>query len=178
LREQTRDLATAAISAEAAAGRAGKRFRDHTQALSRFADEIAKKAEALREIGAESAQGAFLQTANRIIEGLGGLSIDIARILDTEIPDRDWHQYLKGDRSLFARRVIRLGSRRTRQRIARFYRENSEFHEHVDRFIAQFENLLAKGIECERDNALTVTFLSSSMGKLYVLLARSIGRIK
>ena len=56
------------------------------------------------------------------------------------------------------------------------YQENGDFREYVGRYISQFEGLLGEAKKRDHDNVLATTFLSSDMGKLYMLLARALGR--
>ncbi|MEO8724052.1 MAG: hypothetical protein ABI395_11145, partial [Sphingobium sp.] len=62
--------------------------------------------------------------------------------------------------------------------IAQLYDENSAFHEHVNRYIHDFEAMLRAILSTRDGSALAVTILSSDMGKLYVALAQAIDRLR
>jgi hypothetical protein len=86
--------------------------------------------------------------------------------------------YLKGDRSIFTRRSVRLVDRGEARDITRLYHEEPEFRAQVNRYIHDFEGMLRR-VLANRDGApLCVTLLSSDMGKLYVALAQAIQRLR
>ena len=60
--------------------------------------------------------------------------------------------------------------------IAVRYREDERFRQQATRYIQQFESLLNQAAECDPENVLSATFLTADVGKLYLLLARAVGR--
>src|SRR3546814_15477217 len=50
----------------------------------------------------------FSRRSALLIESLNSTAIDIAKIMSNEVTDTTWAAYLKGDRSVFARRAVRL----------------------------------------------------------------------
>lgn len=117
------------------------------------------------------------RAAAHLIESLNSAAIDIAKMLGTDVSDNDWQAYLKGDRSIFVRRAVKLADRGERSQISRLFDGDSEFRDQVRRYIRDFERLIGRTM-AERDGqALSVTLLSSDLGKLYVMLAQSINRL-
>ncbi len=113
----------------------------------------------------------------RIIESLQAYAIDISKVFAVEVPDDDWKAYLGGDRSLFARRMVKLSDRGTETRVAERFRTDSEFREATVRYLRGFESLLKLGLNGEQGQALGITLLSSDLGKLYVLLGKATERL-
>jgi regulator of sirC expression with transglutaminase-like and TPR domain len=62
--------------------------------------------------------------------------------------------------------------------IVQIYERDREFHEHVSRYIHDFEAMLRQVLSARDGQALGVTLLSSDMGKLYVALAQAIQRLR
>ena len=60
--------------------------------------------------------------------------------------------------------------------VAQRYREDGEFREYVNRYIAQFENTLGEAKKRDMDGVLATTFLTADVGKVYMLLIRALGR--
>src|SRR3546814_7146558 len=56
----------------------------------------------------EQNQEEFSRRSALLIESLNSTAIDIAKIMSNEVTDTAWAAYLKGDRSVFARRAVRL----------------------------------------------------------------------
>lgn len=119
--------------------------------------------------------------ANRsatLIESLKSASVDIARLLALDVPDADWRRYLKGDRSLFTRRTVRLIDGGSARLIARHFEHDAAFRTHATRYIDEFDRLIRR-VEAGRDGeTLALTLLSSDIGKLYVALAQGTERLR
>lgn len=117
------------------------------------------------------------RAAHHIIETLQSLSIDIDRALEEE-PQLDlWKRYRAGERNVFARRLASLKGKEPHTRITERYQSNAEFRGDADRYMTQFETLLADASEKNPDGLVAETYLSSDVGKVYALLAEATGRI-
>ena len=57
------------------------------------------------------------------------------------------------------------------------YQGIDEFRRYVQRYLDHFEKLLSEANESDPENLLSSTFLSADVGKLYLLLARAVGRL-
>lgn len=113
-----------------------------------------------------------------IIESLNSTSVDIAKLLAVDVGDREWDAYLKGDRSIFARRTVRLIDGGTARAIQRHFKHDPAFREQATRYIDEFETLMRRVLPDREGKALAVTLLSSDVGKLYVALAQAIERLR
>ena len=113
-----------------------------------------------------------------LTESLNSTSIDVAKILSNEVTDTAWASYLKGDRGVFTRRAVRLLDAGEARAIAAHYGEDSEFREHVNRYIHDFEAMMRVLLSTRDGNTIGVTLLSSDVGKLYVALAQAIERLR
>lgn len=113
-----------------------------------------------------------------LTESLNSTSIDVAKILSNDVTDTAWAAYLKGDRGVFTRRAVRLLDAGEARAIASHYADDSEFREHVNRYIHDFEAMMRVLLSTRDGNAIGVTLLSSDVGKLYVALAQAIERLR
>src|SRR3546814_17975132 len=107
---------------------------------------------------------------------LKSTAIDVTKILSSEVSDTAWDAYLKGDRGVFARRAVKLIDNSEAREILRLYQADDGFHASVNQFIHDFEAMLRLLIGARDGSAISVTLLSSDIGKLYVALAPEIGR--
>ena len=57
------------------------------------------------------------------------------------------------------------------------YSRDPEFRTAVERYVADFEQLLAQVSRNDRDNMLGQTYLTSDTGKVYTMLAHASGRL-
>ena len=172
------EITAAAQQAEAAAVSASERLGREATALQAIMARLAKDHETFSKTVGVAADSAFMREAGQITDGLHSLAIDIDRALEANLPDSAWENYLKGDKSLFARRVVRMGSGDVRKKIRQRYEQDSEFQDHVTRYCKRFELLLRRASEADRDGTMSVALISSHMGRLYVLLGQSIKRLK
>lgn len=145
-----------------------------TDASGHIEKRIAEATASLKDADSDH----MTQRVNVLIESLKSIAIDVTKILSTDVSDSSWEAYLKGDRGVFARRAVNLvGSGESRD-ILRKYDEDMEFREHVNRYIHDFEAMLRNLLGTRNGSSLSVTMLSSDMGKLYVALAQAIERLR
>jgi hypothetical protein len=111
-----------------------------------------------------------------VVESLNSLSMDIARAIDHDASVELWRRYQRGERDVFTRRLYTLKGQQTFDDIKRKYEREPEFRTAVDRYIADFEKLLADVSRNDRDNVMTQTYLTSDTGKVYTMLAHASGR--
>ena len=78
-----------------------------------------------------------------MVESLNSLSVDIARAIDHDASVDLWRRYQRGERDVFTRRLYTLKGQQTFDEIKRKYDREPEFRTAVDRYIADFEKLLA-----------------------------------
>lgn len=112
----------------------------------------------------------------RLVDSLQAASIDITRLLAVDVGDEAWARYLNGDRSLFARKIVRLGDRDTRRKLQRHFNHDAEFQQEAARYLEQFEELIRRVLKDPDGESFALVLLSSDIGKLYVLISQAIGR--
>lgn len=120
----------------------------------------------------------FARRSALLIESLNSLSIDISKVLSNEVPDTSWAAYLKGDRTVFTRRAVRLIDNSEVKTILRSYETEPEFRDSVNRYIHDFEAMIRRVMAEREGSPMAVTLLSSDTGKLYVALAQAIDRLR
>ncbi len=151
--------------------------------------DLAQRAEtrhdAIRASLEEKIHQDFARTADQIIDRLHAYAVDITKIYAGDVTEQELRGYLKGDRSLFVRRFAKnvtglasnQESRRTISQIASRLAEEPEFADLTRRYLSAFEALLKLGAHRGEQDALTVSLLTSDLGKMYVALARAAGRM-
>jgi hypothetical protein len=77
---------------------------------------------------------------------------------------------------VFARRLLRQRDRFTRGEVEKLYERDPKFRDQAGRYMSQFESLLNQANDSDPDQVLSAAFLTADVGKLYLLLARSLGR--
>ena len=152
-------------------------FREQAISLSEIATDARSAIEQLSELAARTQGDSFMRQAGFIIERLESSAIDISRGMQANVSDDVWQRYHKGDRGIFARKLVGLRDRAVLVDIKARYERDSEFRDHVNRYLVQFEELLSQTKRSGLEDVLNATFLSSDVGRLYVMLARSIGRL-
>ena len=105
------------------------------------------------------------------------MTVDLDRALEEDPPVELVRRYLNGERNLFARRLVQNKQDEMRERIHSKYEGDQEFKHNADRYLSQFEELLSSAREEDRENILAETYLSSDTGKVYLLIAKALGRV-
>jgi len=171
-------VAVAATAANEAAQAAGDRLTRQMLALAEATQVLESRfAEHRAAMEAEN-EGGFARQIGLMIEALNSTAIDVGRLLAQEPSDVDWAAYLKGDRGVFTRRVVKLLDGGEARHIAARYGEDTGFRELVNRYVHDFETMLRRVLSARDGGMMSVTMLSSDAGKLYVALAQAIERLR
>lgn len=171
-------LEEAAARATGASREATIQLRDQLARVNELASNLESRVARARDLAEEQVDREFARRVALISEGLNSTAIDIAKVMSTDVSDSAWTAYLRGDRGIFTRRAVRLLDNTEAREIAELYDADPDFRENVSRYIADFENMLRTLLSTRDGKAVSVTLLSSDMGKLYVALAQAIERLR
>jgi hypothetical protein len=108
---------------------------------------------------------------------LEAISLDVARMIDHAAAAAAWDRYRRGETNAFSRRIYVGRGAQTFDEIRRRYRADLEFRATVDRYVQEFERLLAELGQDEASEAVVKTYLLSETGKVYTLLAHAAGKL-
>jgi hypothetical protein len=176
--QQLTRVGAVADGAVAAAHRATDRLMRQMLAIADTSADIEKRLADAREVMGTRDADSIGRLSAQLIDALNSAAIDVARLLGADVGEASWTAYLKGERGLFTRQAVRLAGQAEARQILALYQQDDAFREHVGRYIHDFEAML-RGVLSARDGgALAVTLLSSDIGKLYVLLAQAIERLR
>ena len=189
---------------DAALGKVGawdKSVRSHVDALSTATSDVARKSQEINEVldeRTESVRAAsneatallaslsertektdleeFTRQATFISERLQSLAVDISRVLETQVSEEDWRRFNKGEKGIFVRKLLGFREKAKLQQVRQTYQEDGTFRDYVTRYLEEFEKLLDEASKRDPNSMLHATFLSSDMGKVYMVLARALDR--
>jgi uncharacterized protein YjbJ (UPF0337 family) len=171
-------LEQAIDAAASASHETAVQMRDQLTLVDELAGNLEARVGRARERAEEQVDNDFARRAALITESLNSSSIDIAKALSADVSETAWASYLRGDRGIFTRRAVSLLETSEAKAVQAHYESETEFREHVNRYIHDFETMLRQLLSTRDGNALGVTLLSSDMGKLYVALAQGIERLR
>jgi hypothetical protein len=175
--DRANDILDAADVAAKVAKEASMAFAREAENIRKTAEDALEKTEQIRETERDAVQNSFLRTSAFVTDSLSSLAIDINRFIEDDVPDEVWNRYLHGEKGAFARRILNHRVRKARRRIITKYRTDSEFRDYVNRYLRQFEKLVDQAMRFDYENLLSATFLSSDVGKVYLLLSHSLKRL-
>lgn len=153
-------------------------LRDQLTRVNELAGNLESRIARAQERAEEQINHDFSRRMAVITDSLNSNAIDIANALATDVSDTAWSAYLRGDRGIFTRRAMRLIDAGEAREIAQVYDRDPDFRGHVQRYIHDFEAMLRAMLSTRDGHVLGVTLLSSDMGKLYVVLAQAIERLR
>ncbi|MEW9853981.1 ATPase [Novosphingobium sp. M1R2S20] len=182
MRPRAAEAAGALEQAVAHASGAGRematQMREQLASVEEAVQNLENRVTQARERAQEQVDNDFSRRAALITDSLKSNAIDIAAALSADVGDTAWSAYLRGDRGIFTRRAVSLIEAGEARAIQQLFERDDSFREHVNRYIHDFEALLRQVLSTREGNALGVTLLSSDMGKLYVVLAQGIERLR
>ena len=153
-------------------------LRDQLAMVNELTGNLEQRVARARELAEEQVNNDFARRMALITDSLNSAAIDITNALSADVPDTAWEAYLKGDRGIFTRRAVRLVDNITAREITEMYQNDEAFRGHVSRYIHDFEAMLRSLLSARNGNVMSVTMLGSDMGKLYVVLAQAIQRLR
>ena len=110
------------------------------------------------------------QTLEALTQGINGL-IDNAAAVEM------WDRWRRGDPTAVSRRLYTEAGQQAFDEIRRRYKTDPEFRETATRYTQEFERLLAKISQNDRDGSQWRGYLLSNTGKVYTILAHAAGRL-
>ncbi len=88
-----------------------------------------------------------------------------------------WDRWRSGDTTAVSRRLYTAQGQQTFDEVRRRFRNDPQFQASVTRYTQEFERLLAKIGQSDRDGAQSRATLLSDAGKVYTMLAHASGRL-
>lgn len=171
-------LEQAAAHAAGISREAASQLREQLAKVDTLVGSLETRVDQARSRAEERVDDDFARRVALITEALNSNAIDIAKALDTDVSDTAWSAYLRGDRGIFTRRAVRLLDPPEARSILLLYQNDRPFREYVSHYIHDFEGMLRQLLSTRDGHSLGVTLLSSDMGKLYVVLAQAIERLR
>jgi len=113
----------------------------------------------------------------RTPETLDALTEGIAGLIDNAAAAEMWDRWRRGDATAVSRRLYTEAGQETFDEIRRRYRSDPQFRETAGRYTQEFERLLAKVGQNDRDGSQWKAYLLSNAGKVYTILAHASGRL-
>ena len=88
-----------------------------------------------------------------------------------------WDRWRRGDTAAISRRLYTEAGQQAFDEIRRRYRTDAAVPRNRDRYVQEFERLLAKVSQNDRDGSQWRAYLLSNTGKVYTILAHASGRL-
>ncbi len=110
-------------------------------------------------------------------ETLEDLTQSIAGLVDSAAAAETWDRWRRGDAAVVSRRLYTEAGQQAFDEIRRRYQYDPQFRETVSRYVQEFERLLAKVGQNDRDGSQWRAYLMSNTGKVYTILAHASGRL-
>lgn len=102
---------------------------------------------------------------------------DIASAIDQQTANMAWQRFRQGDRDVFNRHLYTQQGQATFDEISGRYQRDPAFRTTVDRYISDFEQLLADAERKGQSGQAINHYLTSETGRVYLMLAHASGRL-
>jgi hypothetical protein len=151
-------------------------FGRQSESLFKASQDAAQFVRDIEGSTTKSQRDAFLTSAKFIVESLYSLSVDVSRLMDGDISEKNWKAFQKGDVSAFTRRLVALGDEWPVDKAREKFGKDSEFRTFVQRYLRQFEEMFDQAVDTDHGALLSTTIGSSEVARLYQFLCQVAGR--
>jgi uncharacterized protein YukE len=117
------------------------------------------------------------ETPSKGAETLEALSREIANLIDNTAAMEMWDRWRRGDTSAVSRRLYTEAGQQAFDELRRRFRADPQFRETTTRYMQEFERLLTKIGQNDRDGSQWRAYLLSNTGKVYTILAHASGKL-
>jgi hypothetical protein len=130
--------------------------------------------------GQSTAPAASPTPAYNTAAGAGGdLRLnDIASAIDQHTASNVWQRFRDGERGVFSRQLYTRQGQVTFDEITGRYQRDPAFRTTVERYIGDFERLLADAERKGQGGQVMQNYLTSETGRVYLMLAHASGRLR
>lgn len=118
---------------------------------------------------------ASAQNAMKIIAGLQDFTLDLETRLYGEPPPALLERFERGDRNVFANRLLRLNESDVKRRIRAEGSRDKMFERGIHDFLQGFERLLEDATTSQTADEELEQYLSSPLGRVYLLVGATVG---
>ncbi|MEQ8651043.1 MAG: hypothetical protein RIC87_01125 [Kiloniellales bacterium] len=173
LMEAIRQLTESGEAAVSNLQQQARSLRDEAGSLKiappRLTDARQVEAKGLRRVD-------FLADARDVVAHLNDKAVELNSLMKVETPAEVREALKAGDYALLLRRLPRLKDRSGRRGLVLHYRHDNKFKAVADRFMEGFEALLEDSREADPTGGMSALFVTSDLGRLYLVLAGETGR--
>ena len=117
------------------------------------------------------------EAASKGAETLEALNREIPSLIDNAAAVEMWDRWRRGDTGAVSRRLYTEAGQQAFDELRRRFRADPQFRETTTRYMQEFERLLAKIGQNDRDGAQWRAYLLSNTGKVYTILAHASGKL-
>jgi hypothetical protein len=117
------------------------------------------------------------ETPSKGAETLEALNREIAGLIDNAAAVEMWDRWRRGDTGAVSRRLYTEAGQQAFDELRRRFRADPQFRETTTRYMQEFERLLSKIGQNDRDGAQWRAYLLSNTGKVYTILAHASGKL-
>ena len=156
----------------------GKAVDSHLASLRDGYEKTEKQVDEFNQKFKSASMDTFMRNSSDIISELESLSIDINAVFNKSDKDGElWKKYYEGDHGAFVRYLSKNMTKKQVVAVKDDYENNQNFRVLVDKYLSDFEALVAAARENERAGTLLALISGSDIGKVYYILARALGKI-
>jgi hypothetical protein len=98
--------------------------------------------------------------------------------MDRRTAEELWDRFRAGEHGVLGRHIYSPDGQATFDEVNRRYDRDPDFHATVDRYIADFERLLAEADQSDPEGGVARYHMGKETGRVYLLLCHASGRLR
>ncbi len=116
----------------------------------------------------------FLAQSTREFDKLYEQTLDLTRAMGSNIPDVVWKKYHDGDKTIFAKWMVKMVRAMDKKQVRELIKSDSVFNSQATQFVRAFDKIMAAAKQTDTPDKLAVALLKTDLGIIYSALAPQI----
>ncbi len=152
-------------------------FTKQSEALFKASQDAATLAKEAQRSSIRAQRESFMDSAKFVMESLNSMSVDLSRMLEGDVAEKDWKAYQGGNILVFTEKLnATLRENMPKEKASEKFAKDNEFRMYILKFIRQFEDMAQLAFTNDHGAILSSTLASSQVGMLYRFLCEIAGK--
>ena len=116
----------------------------------------------------------FLAQSTREFDKMYEQTLDLTRAMGSDIPDVVWKKYHDGDKTIFAKWMVKMVRAMDKKQVRELIKSDSVFNSQATQFVRAFDKIMVAAKQTDTPDQLAAALLKTDLGIIYSALVQYI----